>query len=345
MTEDLWSVRYRPALLGEIAGNREAVGMLRRIASSGRFPHLVIHGPSGCGKSTAVFALARELYGDAWERNLTYFNASDFFDQGKRYLVRDKRFIRFLGTDDPGKIRASVIAIFKELVNEYAGMGSIDADYKIIFIDSAEALREDAQHALRRIMERYSKTCRFVFSTTQLSRLISPLRSRGLQLFFTGVEEADFRAFLGNIADAEQLNVPEDVWDVLYMCCKGNIATGLDILQITSLEGESSVIDAEMISAASRRAVPAGIRGLHRTILENNFPEARKEIDSLLINEGMTGSEIITHLYRTVTEEGVQAEDIAFMVTRLADADLFVRSGNSDRIQLEALVAEMSDAG
>lgn len=317
--------------------------MLRLVVSSGRLPHLVIHGPAGCGKSTAVLALANELYGEGYERNLTYFNASDFFDQGKRYLVRDKRFIRFLGTDDPKKIHSSVISIFKDLVNEYAAMGSLDADYKIIFIDSAESLREDAQHALRRIMERYSKTCRFVFSTTQPSRLISPLRSRGLELFFTYVGEEEFTTFLKRIANAENLEVSDDTWGNLYMLCKGNISCGLNILQTISLENIGSKVDTELIFTASRESIPAGVRELYRAILKKDLPAARKAIDPLLIKDGMSGVEVISHLHKVIWEESLQPEDIAAMLRKLSDADLLIRSGASDRIQLESLVTEMAN--
>ena len=120
--------------------------MLSELAQSGTLPHLIFYGPENSGKTTAALALARQLYGRTWKNNFVYFNASDFFDQGKRYLVRDKRFVRFLGTDDPKKIYKSVIDIFKEIINEYAGMASLDADYKLLYIDNAESLNSDGQH-------------------------------------------------------------------------------------------------------------------------------------------------------------------------------------------------------
>ncbi len=162
MTEDLWTLRHRPGTLDAMAGNAGAVNVLKKLIASGNLPHMVFHGPENSGKTSAGFALGRMLYGDSMEGNFTYFNASDFFDRGKEYLVRDKRFYHILGTDDPKKIRPSVISIFKTVVNEFAGMGSIDADFKVIFIDSAQSLDRDAQNALRRIMEKYTRTCRFI---------------------------------------------------------------------------------------------------------------------------------------------------------------------------------------
>ncbi|TAH58871.1 MAG: AAA family ATPase, partial [Methanosarcina mazei] len=175
--QDLWTLKYRADTLERLLGNEHAVKTLSELVQSRTLPHLIFYGPENSGKTTAALALARQLYGDTWKNNFAYFNASDFFNQGKRYLVRDRRFVRFIGTDDPKKIYKSVIDIFKEIINEYAGMAPLDADYKLIYIDNAESLSSDAQHALRRIMEKYSATCRFILSTTRPSKLISPLRS------------------------------------------------------------------------------------------------------------------------------------------------------------------------
>ena len=95
--QDLWTLKYRVNTLEEMLGNDNAVTTLSELTRSGTLPHLILYGPENSGKTTASLALARELYGSTWKNNFVYFNASDFFDQGKRYLVRDKRFVRFLG--------------------------------------------------------------------------------------------------------------------------------------------------------------------------------------------------------------------------------------------------------
>lgn len=341
--KDLWTLKYRPQDLGDFVGNEKAISIMQHLVSSGKLPHLVVHGPAGSGKASAVFALARGIYGDNFEHNFTYFNASDFFDQGKRYLVRDKRFVRLLGTDDPKKIRSSVISIFKDLVNEYASMGSIDADYKIIFVDSAESLNESAQHALRRIMERYSRTCRFIFSTTQPSRLISPLRSRGLQLFFTYVSDEELVGFLGDVADSESLAYDREALGGLARHCKGNVDCALRLLQSAALQHAGEKLSADIIFEVVMEDVPAGISSLQEAISAADFPLARKAIDKMLIEEGMSGVEIVRHLYRIVNDTGESPAILARILLKIADADLNVRSSANDRIHLERLVTEMAN--
>ena len=158
--KDIWTLKYRPALPDGLLGNRRSIDTLKKLSSSGALPHLIFHGPENTGKTTAALGLAASLYGDARDLNFTYLNASDFFEQGKSYLAMDKRFFRLLGTDNPQQIRKSVIAVFKDILNEYAALAPIDAPFKIIYIDDADALTSDAQNALRRIMEKYSGTCR-----------------------------------------------------------------------------------------------------------------------------------------------------------------------------------------
>jgi len=339
--KDIWTVKYRPQALDEMLGNEQSVTTIRQLVQSNNLPHLVFHGPVNSGKASVAFALAYELYGEGYERNFTYFNASDFFDQGKRYLVRDKRFIRIIGTDDPKKIRKSVISIFKEVINEYAGTGSIDADYKVIFIDNAESLNSDAQHALRRIMEKYTATCRFILSTTQPSRLISPLRSRGLQLFFTYVSGAKLIEYVRSIAILEGFTVSDDGLDAIAYHSKGNVAKALLTMQIASLSLQAGNYDIsqQLIYEAVLGETPEDITQLFESAIAGDIMAARKVIDKLLIENGLSGSEILEQLHGIVIESSETDESIARYVNKIAEADLRMLDASNDRIQLEAMVA------
>jgi replication factor C small subunit len=338
-TKDIWTVKYRPSDLDEILGNEESIDMIRRLIRSKNLPHLVFHGPENTGKSSTAFAMAREIYGEGHEHNLTYFNASDFFEQGKRYLVRDKRFLRIIGTDDPSKISKSVIAIFKEVVNEYASMAPIDAGFKIIFIDNAEAFSSDAQHALRRIMEKYTATCRFILSTTQPSKLIAPLRSRGLQLFFTHVSAEKLANFIRKVADKEGLSVSEDGVDAIGYHANGNVARALHTLQLASLHFQGSNIGSQEIYDCTLKERSENVTHLFQAAVSKDIIQARKAIDDLILEDGMSGQEILLKLHAMAASSNESDAIIAGWIIRIADADLCLTDASSERIQLEALVA------
>lgn len=340
--QDLWTLKYRVSTLEEMLGNEHAVTTLSELARSGTLPHLILYGPENSGKTTASIALARELYGSTWKNNFVYFNASDFFDQGKRYLVRDKRFVRFLGTDDPKKIYKSVIDIFKEIVNEYAGMASIDADYKLICIDNAESLSPDAQHALRRIMEKYSSTCRFILSTTKPSKLISPLRSRGLQIFFTYIPDSLLKAHLEKIAGTENLQFSEDALDAVLYFAKGNVAKAVQTLQLVFLRAQGAVITEELVYEAAMKSRDESVDELLCAALAGDFPRGRQLIDDMVIEKGLSGTEILEGLSEALVDSGENDTDVARLVIKISETDARLINAASERIQLEKLISIFS---
>ncbi len=339
---DLWTLKYRAGTLKEMLGNEHTVATLSELAQSGTLPHLILYGPENSGKTTASLALARQLYGSTWKNNFAYFNASDFFDQGKRYLVRDKRFVRFLGTDDPKKIYKSVIGIFKEIINEYAGMASIDADYKLIYIDNAESLNPDAQHALRRIMEKYSATCRFILSTTKPSKLIAPLRSRGLQIFFAYVPDPILRAHLEKIASAEKLQFSEGVFDSILYSAKGNVAKAVQTLQLVSLLAQGAVITEEMVYEATLKGRNENIDNLLSAALEGDFVRGRQLIDEMIVEKGLSGTEILEGLSEALADSGETDADVARLAVKISETDAHLKDAANDRIQLERLISIFS---
>ncbi|MGM0771133.1 MAG: AAA family ATPase [Halobacteriota archaeon] len=341
MMKDMWTVKYRPKMIGDILGNEESLNALSYLVSSGNLPHLVFHGPVNSGKASTAFAMARELYGEGYENNFTYFNASDFFDQGKRYLVRDKRFTHIIGTDDPKKIYSSVISIFKTVINEFAGMGSLDADFKVIFIDNVESLDTSAQHALRRIMEKYTRTCRFILSTTQPSKLISPLRSRGLELFFTYVPDKVLKPFIVSVAEREEISVSGDGLDALLYYAEGNVSRALLTLQFASMKDPGKEVTVDVLYEESLCEVSDKVTELHNAAIDHEFMKSRKLIDTLLIEDGFTGDEILQQLYSVVMRSDRNEEEIAKAACRIADADAMIIDSANARIHLESLVTEL----
>jgi replication factor C small subunit len=340
--QDLWTLKYRPNTLEEMLGNEHAVATLSELAESRNLPHLILYGPENSGKTTASLALARKLYGSTWKNNFAYFNTSDFFDQGKRYLVRDKRFVRFLGTDDPKKIYKSVIDIFKEIINEYAGIAPIDADYKLIYIDNAESLSSDAQQALRRIMEKYSATCRFILSTTKPSKLISPLRSRGLQIFFTYIPDSLMKAHLEKIACAEKLQLSEGAFDAILYFAKGNAAKAVQILQLVSLSAQGGDITDEIVYEATKKFRDETVDELLYAALEGDFSKGRKLIDEMIVEKGRLGVEILEGLSEALVGSGENDESVARLIVKISETDALLRDTANERIQLEKLILSFS---
>ncbi|MCK4458408.1 MAG: AAA family ATPase, partial [Methanosarcinales archaeon] len=313
------------------------VSNLKHLVESNNLPHLVLYGAKNTGKRSTVSVLARAIYGDQWENNLAIFDASNFFDRGKKYLVSDPRFARLIGTDDPKKIQKSVISVFKQVINEYAGMAALDSDFRMIFIDSAEALSADAQHALRRIMEQHAHTCRFILSTTHLPRLIPALRSRGLNLFFDRASDAAVAAHIRHIAEAERAPITDDGVQAIVYEADGDFAFAIMVLQIASIEHRE--ITANTVYEVDLERIPEGILELLHASLAGDFKAARKQIDDLLMEE--SGTDIVHRLQRVIENKGFDSDLFAELAILLADTDMNLISGSNERVQLEAWATQV----
>ena len=342
--KDIWTLKYRPDTMDEILGNRQTIKTLKSLTAFGSLPHLILFGPENSGKMTTATALANELYGAEKDLNFTYFNASDFFEQGKNYLARDPRFYRILGTDDPKKIQKSVISIFKDIVNDYAAVAPMNADYKIICIDSAEALTLDAQHALRRIMEKYSKTCRFILSSKSISKIIAPLRSRGVTLFFSPVSTEDLMPFLKDVAQKEGFAVAEDVLIEIACQTHGNVAASLELLQTCLLETQEIKTDLTVSliqTYCSLKEEDGVIELYHAATTAKDFMAAREKLDTLLVDDGLTGSEILEKLQKAILSDNCDETKIAARLIQIAECDKNLSSASNERIQLENLISNL----
>ena len=149
--EQIWIEKYRPNNLSEVVGQEAVTTRLKNYVKESSMPHLLFAGPAGIGKTTSALALAREMFGELWKHNLHELNASD--ERG--------------------------IDVVRGKIKEFARTAPLgETGFKIIFLDEADALTGAAQAALRRTMEKYSRTCRFVMSCNFSSKIIDPIQSR-----------------------------------------------------------------------------------------------------------------------------------------------------------------------
>src|SRR5512137_739968 len=198
----LWIEKYRPEILPDILGQEPVVHHLSNFATSKTLPHLLLTGPHGTGKSAAIECFAKALYQENWELNTSVFQTADLFSQGKAYLEQDDRYAHLYQKNQ------SLITNFKYIIKWYASLRPLDAEFKLMVFEDAHALTRDAQEALRRIMERTSSTCRFIFTTTNPSAIIPAISSRCLPLFFAPAGQDVILAHLMDIRAKEALGSP-----------------------------------------------------------------------------------------------------------------------------------------
>lgn len=268
---EIWIEKYRPRSLKDVVGQKDIVDRLQSYVEVRNLPHLMFAGPAGTGKTTCAVALARELYGDMWKGNFNELNASD--ERG--------------------------IDVVRGKIKEFARTAPLGgAEFKIIFLDEADALTGDAQAALRRTMERYSRTCRFVLSCNYSSKIIDPIQSRCAVFRFRPLRPEDVRNNLQKIAAAEMLDVDDDALDALVHVSQGDMRKAVNSLQVAASLGERITVN--VVYHTTGMARPEEVRELLETALEGDFIAARNRLDEVMINYGLSGEDIIKQIHQTV---------------------------------------------
>jgi len=248
--QDVWVEKYRPRRLSEMIGQRNIVERLSAYVRTKSMPHMLFAGPAGSGKTTAAIALARELYGDQWRDNLIELNASD--ERG--------------------------IDIVRGKVKDFARTAPIgELRFKVIFLDEADSLTSDAQAALRRTMERYTQTCRFILSCNYSSKIIPPIQSRCAVFRFRPLGEADVRLYLERIAEGESVKVAEDGLAAVCSLASGDLRKATNILQVAASVADE--VDQDAVFEPTESIRPSEARDLLTTALGGNLTGARSKLD------------------------------------------------------------------
>ncbi|MDD2472458.1 MAG: replication factor C small subunit [Methanoculleus sp.] len=306
----IWIEKYRPQRLDEMVGQKEIVVRLQSYVKTGNLPHLLFTGSAGIGKTTAAVALAREFFGDSWQMNFREMNASD--ERG--------------------------IDVVRSQIKEFARTSPLaGATFKILFLDEADALTTDAQAALRRTMETYARTCRFILSCNYSSKIIDPIQSRCAIYRFRPLDAEAVIEEVRRIAAAEGLTVTEGALDAIVYVAAGDMRKAINALQGAAIL--RSAIDEEMIYAITATARPEEVDELLDLSIAGEFDEAEKILSDLIRGRGIAPNELINQCYRTLVRRDIDRTLKVRLIDALGETDFRLSEGASSDIQMEALLA------
>ncbi|KAL4147172.1 hypothetical protein PRNP1_010928 [Phytophthora ramorum] len=179
----LWVDKYRPTSLSALDFHPEVTKRLSNLSASSDLPHLLVYGPSGAGKKTRIMALLRALYGDgALKVRLEHksFKAPNRSTKVEITTVASNFHIEMNPSDVGNSDRLVVQEVLKEIAQYHLADSNAQRPFKVVLLMEVDRLSKQAQHALRRTMEKYTATCRLVLCCTSPSKVIDPLRSRCL---------------------------------------------------------------------------------------------------------------------------------------------------------------------
>jgi replication factor C small subunit len=314
----MWAEKYRPQSLDDITNQTEIVSRLKNFVKDRNLPHLLFVGPAGTGKTTSILALARDLYGPAYRSFILELNASD--ERGIN-VIRDK-------------------------VKNFARTAAISSEvpFKILIMDEADSLTSAAQHALRRTMEIYTRTCRFCLIGNYSENIIEPIQSRCSVFRFSPLSEADAKGWVRYIAEKEGVNLIAEGLEAIYEASTGDLRKATNLLQAAAATQGGEVDDIAIYSVLGRVS-PGKVRQMLSLGLEGEFMEAREMLRALLIDEGLAAVDIIRMVYSEVMRLGIPERQKVALSDAIGEADYRLTQGARAEIQLSALLAKLALVG
>jgi replication factor C small subunit len=313
---EIWTEKYRPKKFEKVLGQDDIVKRIQNLTKSLNIPHLMFAGPAGTGKSTLALIIVRELFGEKWRENYLELNASD----------------------------TRGIDVIRQEVKNFARTKSLgEVPFKVIFLDEADSLTKEAQHALRRTMENYTNTCRFILSCNYSSKIIEPIQSRCAMFRFKLLERKDIFKKLKDIADNENLSISEKALESLYESSEGDCRRAVNLLQSTA--SISPNITEELVNTIVSSAKPGDIKIVLKYALSGDFLKAKEKLLDVMLKESISGQDVIKAIQKEIWNLEIEPDIKVKITEKAGETEFRIIEGSDEFIQLEALLASFVLAG
>ena len=311
-----WVEKYRPKVLDDVIGNDDIVQNFKNIVDKGNIPHMLLVGRPGVGKTTLALCLARTMLGEQMAEAFFEINASD--DRGIE------------------TVRKSITIFCQKKVSFPEGTKK----QKIIFLDEFESMTITAQQALRRIIEIYSKSTRFILACNDSSSVTDAIQSRCSVHRFSKVKQKDIKALLIKICKNEKIKYEMNAIKEIAIASNGDVRNSINCLQrVHNTYGDITFDNTTMIIDKPDHMI---MTNLLKAIINKKFNEAKPIVDEL-INKGYYGLDIIRLLFHIVNDYKMDDDKMRLkFLSIIGDVETNLLQSADEYLQLLSLVSKMT---
>ena len=314
-----WIEKFRPASLDEIASQNDVIGTIKRLTDTSQLSHLLFYGPPGTGKTSTILAVARQLYGSAVNHMVLELNASD--ERG--------------------------ISVVRQDIQDFASTKQLNGfPFKLVILDECDAMTNDAQFALRRVIEKFAYCTRFCLICNYVCKVIPGLQSRCTRLRFAPLPHTVMRRQLDTIVSAEGIHIDEEGLNALIEVSRGDMRRSINILQCCHLLSRmEDVINRHTVYTCTGALHPEDVQFIMQTLLDTSVSvsAAFELVRSLQIARGITLADLAKSLHPMVTQSSAlsTARKVRIVIC-LADIEYRLACRSNEELQLGAIISSFS---
>lgn len=314
-----WVEKFRPMSLADVAAHRDIVDTIDRLTNENRLPHLLLYGPPGTGKTSTILAVARKLYGSQYHNMILELNASD--DRG--------------------------IDVVRQQIRDFASTQSFSfgpkSSVKLILLDEADAMTKDAQFALRRVIEKYTKNARFALICNHVNKIIPALQSRCTRFRFAPLDPVHVTERLKYVIEAERLDVTDGGLAALVRLSNGDMRKALNIFQSTHMASPQQITE-EAVYLCTGNPMPKDIEQIAYWLLNESFLDSYKRISDMKARKGLAIIDIVREVTMFVFKIKMPSDVRVQLINDLADIEYRLTFGCNDKLQLGSVIGTFTRA-
>ena len=311
-----WVEKYRPVTVDDVAYQDEVVAVLKKAITGNDLPNLLFYGPPGTGKTSTILAASRQLFGpELFRQRVLELNASD--ERGIS-VVRDK--IKTFAN-----LTAS--AITKD--------GKPCPSFKIIILDEADSMTSAAQAALRRTMEKQSKTTRFCIICNYVSRIIEPITSRCAKFRFKPLAVNVLEQRLNDICEKENISFEKDALAALITTSEGDMRKAITTLQSTArLKVAGEAITQHDVYEIAGVIPDEVIQDLIKVCHSDSYEKLEAAVKNIML-EGHSATQVINQLHdQIIPNQEIGDRQKSVICERLSMVDHKLMDGADEYLQI-----------
>jgi replication factor C subunit 3/5 len=299
-----WVEKYRPKSIDDVL-HPPIVNFVKDLMTNDFFPHMIFYGIAGTGKTSTIFAIANEYFPGEASKYILELNASD--DRG--------------------------ISVVRSQIKEFCQIQIINkpdmnVKYKLVILDEADALTDDAQGALRRIIETYTFNTRFCLICNYLSKLIDAILSRSLVIIFPKISDKTMKDAIMKISNSENIKLSADQLKNIIFSSNGDLRKGINLLQNVSISDNFTSIGLQLSS----------IKHILEYVKIHNIKESYDEIIKIRKNESFSIPDLLHKLLQYILEHFINNPKINMCIVKLAQIEKNVLLGSLEKIHICAIV-------